>query len=56
MTGFTSKRAMARERFGMVFEDPMYDEDGNCVDEDFDFDDVAEVPQEEFDPNNTVNS
>ena len=55
MTGFKSKRAMTRDRF-MLFEDPMYDEDGNLVDEDFDWEDVAEMPQEEFDPYNTFNS
>ncbi len=39
---------------GQVFEDPMYDEDGNLVDEDFDFD---EVPADEnYDPFQTVNS
>lgn len=41
---------------GQVFEDPMYDEDGNLVDEDFDWEDVAEVPQNDLDPFNTINS
>ena len=61
MTGFNSKRSAARERF-MVCEDPMYDEDGVLVDEDYEepngwFDiDVAKKPQEENSPFNTVNS
>ena len=44
--------------FGMLIEDPFYDEDGVLIDEDFEFDDVAEMPQdlEEFSPNNTINS
>jgi len=39
---------------GQVFEDPMYDEDGNLVDEDFDLDELAE--DESYDPFQTVNS
>ena len=35
MSGFQSKRKAAQERFGQVFEDPMYDEDGVLVDEDY---------------------
>lgn len=62
MTGFKSKKAMSDNRFGQVFEDPLYDEDGNCVDEDYDeeqgqrvFDKlVREI--EIFSPHQTSNS
>jgi hypothetical protein len=40
---------------GQVFEDPMYDEDGNLVDEDFDPQEIAEEIAE-YDPFQTVNS
>lgn len=41
--------------FHQLFEDPMYDEDGNLVDEDFD---IAEIEEEleNYDPFETVNS
>jgi len=39
--------------FHQLFEDPMYDEDGNCIDEDFEFD---EQEPENYDPFETVNS
>ncbi len=50
--------------FHKMIEDPMYDEDGNCVDEDFDWEDaIAEqedlehaIELENFDPFETVNS
>ena len=62
MTGFKSKKAMSDSRFGQVFEDPMYDEDGNCVDEDYDEEQGQRVFDklvkdiEEFSPHSTVNS
>jgi hypothetical protein len=40
---------------GQVFEDPMYDEDGNLVDEDFDPEEL-EGELAEYDPFQTVNS
>lgn len=46
-------------KFGMVFEDPMYDEDGVLVDEDYDEEQGERVFQsivEELSPHNTVNS
>lgn len=45
-------------RFGMVFEDPTYDEDGNCVDEDFEWEDAKELQDQldNYDPYDTVNS
>ena len=44
--------------FGMICEDPFYDEDGVLIDEDFEFDDVAEMPQdlEDLSPFITINS
>ena len=39
--------------FHQLFEDPMYDEDGNCTDEDFVFD---ELEPENYDTFETVNS
>ncbi len=42
-----------------TFEDPMYDEDGQCVDEDADWEDVEdliEVGDISYDPHDTVNS
>ena len=49
--------------FHKTFEDPMYDEDGNCVDEDFDFVDIDEIDEEMaeelgliYDPFDTINS
>lgn len=46
MTGFKSKRSAARERYGMIVEDPFYDEDGVMIDEDGVQEVVAEKPQE----------
>jgi hypothetical protein len=56
-------------RFGQVFEDPMYDEDGILVDEDADWEDVVDPGDLEYnedigewfepgsyDPFDTVNS
>lgn len=53
-------------RFGMIVEDPMYDEDGVLVDEDFDAEWAEAFPEptadelnqmlEELDPFNTINS
>jgi hypothetical protein len=56
-------------RYGQVFEDPMYDEDGILVDEDADWEDVADpgdleynedigewIDVPSFDPFDTVNS
>ena len=49
-------------KFWMVTEDPMYDEDGQLVDEDYEepngwFDiDVAQKPQEDLSPYETINS
>ena len=55
--GFYKKKAMARDRFA-TFEDPMYDEDGVLVDEDYEMDDptnfIAEI--ESYDPRDTINS
>jgi hypothetical protein len=41
--------------FHKMIEDPMYDEDGNCVDEDVEWADL-EVPEEAYSPFDTVNS
>jgi hypothetical protein len=38
-----------------LYEDPTYDDDGNCVDEDFEWEDL-EVPEEAYSPFDTVNS
>jgi hypothetical protein len=54
MTGFKSKRAMSDSRFGMVFEDPEYDEDGVILEEEFDEEDY--LPEVEYNPFNTINS
>ena len=45
-------------RFGMIVEDPTYDEDGVLVDEDWDTDegDWQDDVRDEFDPYATVNS
>lgn len=40
---------------GQVFEDPMYDDDGNLADEDFDPQEIVEEIAE-YDPFQTVNS
>jgi hypothetical protein len=42
-------------KFWMTVEDPMYDEDGILVDEDAQWEDL-EVPDEAYDPYDTVNS
>ena len=34
-------------KFGMVVEDPMYDEDGVLIDEDFEFDELEETSFDE---------
>ena len=56
MTGFQSKKRMALDRFAILCEDPMYDEDGVLVDEDFEdpTNFIAEI--ESYDPHDTVNS
>jgi hypothetical protein len=38
-----------------LYEDPTYDDDGNCVDEDAEWADL-EVPEEAYDPFETINS
>jgi hypothetical protein len=50
---------MSRIGFGILTEDPMYDEDGVMVDEDFDWEDVEELVESgdiSYDPHDTVNS
>ncbi len=58
---------MSRIGFGMLTEDPMYDEDGVLVDEDADWEDVVDPGDlvynedlgewvETYDPFDTVNS
>lgn len=49
--------------FHKMIEDPMYDEDGNCVDEDFEWEDSEDIDPVElgieiegYDPYDTVNS
>ena len=55
MTGFNSKRAMSRDRFAILCEDPFYDEDGVLIDEDADWEDI-EIPVEDLSPYITINS
>lgn len=50
-------------RFGMITEDPFYDEDGVLIDEDADWADIDDAELEElgiekdnFSPHNTINS
>lgn len=45
-------------KFGMVVEDPFYDEDGVLIDEDFDELEVPDLDEvaEDFSPFDTVNS
>lgn len=46
-------------RFGMIIEDPFYDEDGQLIDEDMDWDDIEELIETgdiSYDPHDTVNS
>jgi hypothetical protein len=50
---------MSRIGFGILTEDPMYDEDGVMVDEDFAWEDVEELVESgdiSYDPHDTVNS
>jgi len=50
---------MSRVGFGILTEDPMYDEDGVMVHEDFDWEDVEELVESgdiSYDPHDTVNS
>ncbi len=58
---------MSRIGFGMLTEDPMYDEDGVLVDEDADWEDAVDPGDlvynedlgewvETYDPSDTVNS
>lgn len=42
-------------KFWMVTEDPDYDDDGQLIDEDFDFEDL-EGELDSYDPFETVNS
>lgn len=45
--------------FGMLIEDPFYDEDGVLIDEDADWEDAEGCIEDEdvaYDPFNTVNS
>ena len=47
--------------FHKMIEDPMYDEDGNCIDEDFEWDDSVDLDDladqlDNYDPYSTVNS
>lgn len=46
-------------RFGMIVEDPFYDDDGQLIDEDADWEDVQEETQEvavSYSPYDTLNS
>jgi len=46
-------------RFGMIVEDPFYDEDGQLIDEDANWDDIEELIETgdiSYDPHDTVNS
>ncbi len=56
--GWQKKKLMSNDRFGMVFEDPTYDEDGQLVDEDFDELEVPDIDEvrDDFNPFGTVNS
>lgn len=38
-----------------LYEDPTYDDDGNCVDEDAEWGDL-EVPEDAYSPYDTINS
>lgn len=38
-----------------LYEDPTYDDEGNCVDEDAEWEDL-EVPEDAYSPYDTVNS
>jgi hypothetical protein len=46
-------------RFGMITEDPFYDEDGVLIDEDAEWEDIEELIEGEeisYDPYDTLNS
>lgn len=50
-------------RFGMITEDPFYDEDGVLIDEDADWADIDDseldelgIDKDNFSPHNTINS
>lgn len=46
-------------RFGMIVEDPFYDEDGQLIDEDADWEDIEQLIETDavsYDPRDTVNS
>ena len=46
-------------RFGMIVEDPFYDEDGQLVDEDAEWEDIDEIIEQgdiSYDPRDTINS
>lgn len=46
-------------RFGMIVEDPFYDDDGQLIDEDADWEDIQEETQEvevSYSPYDTLNS
>ena len=38
-----------------LYEDPTYDDDGNCVDEDAEWEDL-DVPEAAYSPYDTINS
>jgi hypothetical protein len=38
-----------------LYEDPTYNDDGNCVDEDSEWQDL-DVPEDAYDPYDTINS
>ena len=50
-------------RFGMIVEDPFYDDDGQLIDEDADWADIDDseldelgIDKDNFSPHNTINS
>lgn len=46
-------------RFGMIVEDPFYDDDGQLIDEDADWEDIQDETQEvevSYSPYDTLNS
>lgn len=62
MSGWKSKKMMSNDRFGMLVEDPFYDEDGVLIDEDADWEEIEELFEADaanavsYDPHDTVNS
>lgn len=45
--------------YGMIVEDPFYDEDGVLIDEDADWEDIEDLIEQgdvSYDPHDTVNS